>query len=227
MLLDINRLDPSWHQLIRTETSKPYFQQLENWVTAQRNQTTPIYPPANQVFRALELTPLANTKVVILGQDPYHGENQANGLCFAVNRGIAIPPSLRNIYKELHNSMNINKPTQGDLTCWATQGVLLLNTVLTVAQGLPQSHQNQGWEIFTDEVIKHLNLTPQPIVFLLWGAPARKKIKLIDIDKHYVLEATHPSPLSAHRGFLGCNHFVKANELLNNSGRGSIDWAVN
>ncbi|WP_444994170.1 uracil-DNA glycosylase [Aliikangiella sp. IMCC44359] len=226
MTVESTTKELSWAQLIETEKQKDYYQKLSQWVGQERQAGKNIYPPADLVLAALKRTPLNKTNVVILGQDPYHGEGQANGLSFSVAKGVRIPPSLKNIFKEISQSLNISTPIHGDLSHWADQGVLLLNTVLTVEQAKPQSHQNKGWEILTDEIIQYLNNAPQSIVFLLWGSPARKKIRLINTQKHHVLEAPHPSPLSAHRGFLGCDHFNQANEILINSGRKPIDWAL-
>ncbi len=216
----------SWPNLINQEKSKPYYQQLSDWLTQERLAGKVIYPPANEVLAALRKTPFEKTKVVILGQDPYHGAGQAHGLSFSVIKGVKIPPSLRNIFKEINQSMNLPVPQHGELTAWAEQGVLLLNTVLTVEHAQPQSHQKKGWEILTDEIIKYLNHSPKPIVFLLWGSPAGKKSILIDEQKHFVLKAPHPSPLSAHRGFFGCDHFRQANHILQENGRKPINWSL-
>ncbi len=188
-----------------------------------RNRT--VYPPQNAWFRALELTPLDKVKVVVLGQDPYHQPNQANGLAFSVHKGVRIPPSLQNIYKELHDDLGIPIPTHGDLMTWATQGVLLLNTTLTVEASRPASHAELGWGWFTDRVIEAVSAKEDPIVFMLWGAHARQKRALIDA-RHLVLTAPHPSPLSAHRGFFGCRHFSKANAFLARHGKTPIDYRV-
>ncbi|MET1255440.1 uracil-DNA glycosylase [Aliikangiella maris] len=223
---DIDDNNLSWAKLIEQEKQKAYYQKLSDWVSSQRQSGKTIFPPADKVMAALKRTPYSKIKVVILGQDPYHGPNQANGLSFSVNKGIKLPPSLQNIFKELNQSIGIPMPSHGDLSTWADQGVLLLNTVLTVEQSKPQSHQKQGWEILTDEIIQYLNHAPQSIIFLLWGSPARKKVRLIDTHKHHVLEAPHPSPLSAHRGFFGCGHFKKVNELLQQANQQTIDWAL-
>lgn len=185
-----------------------------------------VYPSNDNIFRALELTPIEDVKVVILGQDPYHGAGQAHGLSFSVQKGVKIPPSLRNIYKELHDDIGMDIPTHGFLEGWAKQGVLLLNTCLTVEAGQAASHQGKGWEEFTDQVIEQVNALDTPVVFMLWGSHAQKKSSMIDDNKHLVLTAPHPSPLSAHRGFLGCGHFSKANDFLMKSGRGIIEWSV-
>lgn len=186
-----------------------------------------IYPPMNDLFNAFKLTPYSSVKVVILGQDPYHGEGQAHGLCFSVKEGVKPPPSLVNIYKEIENDLGIPAPKSGCLTKWATQGVMLLNTTLSVREGKPNSHSKCGWQDFTDEVIRLLSQREEPMVFLLWGANARSKKKLINSKKHLILESVHPSPLSAFNGFFGCKHFSKANDFLINNGIKPIDWNLN
>ena len=214
----------TWSEVLSEEKSKPYFKQLLEFVDAQRAEGNIIYPPKSQVFNAISLTPFNEIKVVILGQDPYYGPNQANGLAFSVNEGVALPPSLKNIYKEIESDIGQPCGNNGDLSHWAKQGVLLLNTVLTVQHGLAHSHKNKGWETFTDRVISSLNSAPQHIVFLLWGAHAQKKAALIDQQKHTILKAPHPSPLSAHRGFLGCKHFSLANKALIKNNQSTIEW---
>ncbi len=205
----------SWSDLLAEEKQQPYFQKLLQRVQAERDSGKRIYPPAADVFNAFRLTPLAGLKVVILGQDPYHGPGQAHGLCFSVPKGVKLPPSLRNIYKAIqHDDPDYRPPEHGDLTHWAEQGVLLLNTVLTVEEGKAHSHASWGWEIFTDTVIGKINEHCEGVVFLLWGAHAQKKGALINRQRHHVLTAVHPSPLSAHRGFLTCGHFRRTNELL-------------
>lgn len=205
----------SWSDLLAEEKQQPYFQKLLQRVQAERDSGKRIYPPAADVFHAFRLTPLADLKVVILGQDPYHGPGQAHGLCFSVPEGIKLPPSLRNIYKAIqYDYPDSTPPEHGDLTHWAEQGVLLLNTVLTVEEGKAHSHASWGWETFTDTVIAQINEHCEGVVFLLWGAHAQKKGALIDRQRHHVLTAVHPSPLSAHRGFLTCGHFRRTNELL-------------
>lgn len=199
------------------------FRALCEFVAEERESQT-VYPTAENVFTAFRLTSLAETKVVILGQDPYHGPNQAHGLSFSVEGDMKLPPSLKNIYKELASDLNIVPPTTGNLTGWAEQGVFLLNTVLTVRDGEANSHRKKGWEKFTDEVITQLNKHGQGIVFILWGKPAEKKTKLIDESKHSIIVSAHPSPLSAHRGFFGSQCFSKANEALGKFGRDEIDW---
>lgn len=218
-------LQEDWEALLSPEFSKPYMQTL--WAFLDKEQArTPVYPPAAQCFRALQLTALRATRVVILGQDPYHGPGQANGLAFSVNRGVAIPPSLRNIYRELNADLSLDTPNHGDLSLWAEQGVLLLNTVLTVAEGAAGSHQGLGWEQFTDRIVNALSNDPLPKVFLLWGKHAQSKGASICRRRHLIIETAHPSPLSAHRGFLGCRAFSVTNEALTGFGRGTIDWQL-
>lgn len=216
----------TWKMVLAEEKEKEYFQHLLDFIKKERLAGKQIYPPQKDIFNALKCTPYENVKVVILGQDPYHGPKQAHGLSFSVQPGIPTPPSLKNIYKELHSDIGFTIPNHGFLENWAKQGVLLLNTCLTVEQGKPQSHSHIGWQRFTDKVIESLNEHPQGIIFLLWGAHAQSKTPLIDVTKHRILKAPHPSPLSAHRGFLGCQHFSKTNEWLNQNGRGEIDWAL-
>lgn len=215
----------TWHDVLAEEKQKPYFQQTLQTVAAERDAGTTIYPPQKDVFNAFRFTELGDVKVVILGQDPYHGPGQAHGLAFSVRPGIAPPPSLVNMYKELQNSVEgFERPSHGYLESWARQGVLLLNTVLTVRAGQAHSHANLGWETFTDKVIALINEHREGVVFLLWGSHAQKKGAIIDTNKHCVLRAPHPSPLSAHRGFFGCDHFVKANAWLTEHGEKPIDW---
>ncbi|MDY3366636.1 uracil-DNA glycosylase [Zhenhengia yiwuensis] len=218
-------LGNDWDKLLKEEFNKPYYLALRQFLI-EEYRTQVIYPPKEDLFNALKATSYQDTKVVILGQDPYHGLGQAHGMAFSVNPGIAIPPSLRNIYKELQDSLGCSIPDNGYLMPWAKQGVLLLNTVLTVRAGQPQSHQNKGWEILTDEIINLLNQKDETVIFLLWGSPAKKKMNLITNPKHVVLTAVHPSPLSAHRGFFGCNHFKQVNEILERQGRETIDWQI-
>ncbi|MCU7555491.1 uracil-DNA glycosylase [Alteromonas sp. ASW11-19] len=214
-----------WQALFHREQQQAYFQVLQEKVARARAEAGPVYPAPDEVFTAFRLTPLADVKVVILGQDPYHGPGQAHGLAFSVPPGVKPPPSLANIFKELqHDIGGFDRPSHGDLTGWAEQGVLLLNTVLTVAQGQAHSHSKWGWETFTDAVIAELNAKRTGMVFLLWGSHARKKGAAIDRNRHCVLEAPHPSPLSAHRGFFGCGHFSKANTYLRNQGQAPINW---
>ena len=220
-----------WAEALSAEKEKPYFSALMDKVNAERKAGKPIYPPAGQEFNALTLTPLNQVKVVILGQDPYHGPNQAHGLCFSVPEGVKTPPSLKNIYKELESDItHFSVPEHGNLTSWAKQGVLLLNSVLTVEMGNAASHRGRGWERFTDAAVQAVAAQDRPVVFLLWGAYAQKKagfIRSVEAGgKHLVLKAAHPSPLSAHNGFFGCRHFSKANAFLRAQGRSPIDWAL-
>lgn len=215
---------PEWSALIENAREQAYFQQLQAQL-ATRSQSVPIFPPADDVFRAFALTPLAATKVVILGQDPYHQPNQAHGLAFSVAQGVRPPPSLRNIYKAVqHDYPSFEIPQHGNLQGWAEQGVLLLNTVLTVEQGRAHAHAKLGWQHFTDAVMDKLNAHQQPLVFLLWGKHAQTQGRRIDAQRHLKLEAVHPSPLSAHRGFLTCGHFASANTYLVGNGQQPIDW---
>ncbi|MCW6539874.1 uracil-DNA glycosylase [Yersinia ruckeri] len=215
----------TWHDVIGQEKEQLYFQQTLARVAAERHAGKTVYPPQKDVFNAFRLTELDQVKVVILGQDPYHGPNQAHGLSFSVLPGVPAPPSLVNMYKELVSDIpGFERPNHGFLQSWATQGVLLLNTVLTVEGGKAHSHANFGWEAFTDRVISALNTHREGIVFLLWGAHAQKKGQIIDPQRHHILKAPHPSPLSAHRGFLGCKHFSLTNQLLEKQGLTPIDW---
>lgn len=215
----------SWDILLKDEFEKPYYLNLRKFL-AQEYRTQTIYPNMNDIFNALKYTDYQNVKVVILGQDPYHQPNQAHGLCFSVKKGVAPPPSLQNMYKEIHAEYGYPIADHGELTYWAEQGVLLLNTVLTVRESQPNSHKGMGWEIFTDDVISLLNQRPEPMVFLLWGANARAKTKLITNPAHLVLTSAHPSPLSAYNGFFGNGHFKKANEFLKQNGMKEIDWQI-
>ncbi len=214
-----------WNPVLRGEFEKPYWRDLTTFVAGER-QIGEVYPPPDEVFAALHLTPYTATRVLILGQDPYHGPGQAHGLCFSVRRGVQIPPSLRNIYKELQADLGIAPPRHGNLEAWARQGVLLLNAVLTVRAHQAGSHRNRGWETFTDEVIKAVDAKDHPVVFVLWGAYARKKKALIDTTRHMVIESAHPSPLSASNGFFGSRPFSRANEALVAQGLDPIDWAL-
>jgi len=221
------QLEESWKISLAPFLLSPQMDNLRDFLFQEKQAQKIIYPPSKQIFSALNTTPLADVKVVILGQDPYHGPNQANGLSFSVQKGIALPPSLRNIFHELHTDLGIPAPRHGDLTKWATQGVLLLNSVLTVEAGQPTSHQKQGWEAFTDEVIDVLNEQREHIVFILWGAYAQRKGQRINRDKHLVLTAAHPSPLAANRGgFFGCKVFSKTNQYLKQHGIEPIDWQL-
>lgn len=212
-----------WRQALQGEFDKVYFNNLTSFVKEEYISQT-CYPPAPQIFSAFEKCALNNLKVVILGQDPYHGSGQANGLCFSVANGIACPPSLRNIFKEIEAEFNIPRPESGNLERWAEQGVLLLNATLTVRAKQPGSHQNQGWEQFTDAVIQLINDQREEVVFILWGAYAQKKGSIIDATRHCVLQSPHPSPFSAHRGFLGNDHFAKTNEYLESKRKPRIQW---
>ncbi|MFV0574346.1 MAG: uracil-DNA glycosylase [Vibrio sp.] len=215
----------TWDELLTEQRQQTYFQQLESFVQSEIDSGKTIFPPQDDIFSAFQYTPFDQVKVVILGQDPYHGPNQAHGLAFSVLPEVKIPPSLRNMYKELAQDIDgFTIPEHGYLSSWAEQGVLLLNTVLTVEQGKAHSHAKSGWETFTDQVIEQLNSQHSGLVFLLWGSHAQKKGGNIDVTKHYVLNAPHPSPLSAHRGFFGCQHFSQANELLKQQGKVEINW---
>ncbi|EMM5119925.1 uracil-DNA glycosylase [Providencia stuartii] len=216
---------PTWHDVIGSEKTQAYFKDTLAYVANERQKGKIIYPPQQDVFNAFRYTELADVKVVILGQDPYHGPGQAHGLSFSVLPGIKPPPSLVNMYKELENDIpEFKRPNHGYLLSWAQQGVLLLNTVLTVEQGNAHSHAHLGWETFTDKVIAAINEHREGVVFLLWGSHAQKKGRIIDTKRHHVLKAPHPSPLSAHRGFLGCGHFSQTNQLLQQQGLEAIDW---
>lgn len=217
------KLNNDWDELLKNEFSSQYYLDLREFLKSEYS-SRPIYPPMNDIFNALRYTSFENTRVVILGQDPYHGAGQAHGLCFSVKRGTEPPPSLKNIFKELKAELNISEPPCGELTGWAKQGVLLLNTTLTVREGQPQSHKGRGWEILTDKIISVLNSKSSPVVFMLWGGNARAKKQLITNKSHLVLECAHPSPLSAYAGFFGCNHFKAANEFLVLNGKTPIMW---
>ncbi|MCG8438204.1 MAG: uracil-DNA glycosylase [Pseudomonadales bacterium] len=220
------QLEPGWKQHLASEFQQGYMAELRQFLAAEKQAGKTIYPPGPDIFNAFNLTPFERVKVVILGQDPYHGPDQAHGLCFSVQKGVKTPPSLVNIYKEIQRDLGHAPPSHGNLVHWAEQGVLLLNAVLTVEAGQAASHQKRGWETFTDQAVEHLNRHREGLVFLLWGSHAQKKGRLIDRDKHCVLSAPHPSPLSAHRGFLGCGHFSRANQYLLQQGLTPIDWAV-
>ena len=217
-------LQNSWDQKLKDEIEKPYFNQIRETLVSEY-KTHKVYPPKDKILAAFEYTPYEDVKVVIIGQDPYHGEGQANGLCFSVNNGVDLPPSLQNIYKALQYDLQIPPAKTGDLSKWAKQGVLLLNATLTVREGMPQSHGKIGWDTFTDAVIKMLNERETPMVFMLWGNFARKKKELITNKKHLVLESVHPSPLSFSRGFLECRHFSKANDFLEKNNSKKIEWS--
>lgn len=218
------KLSPDWMTHIGGEFDKPYMKSLREFLLAEKAAGQVIYPKGDEIFNALNTTAFHDVKVVIIGQDPYHGAGQAHGLSFSVRDGVRLPPSLQNIYKEIIAEYGGNMPRSGNLTGWARQGVLLLNATLTVRDSAAGSHQNKGWEDFTDAVIRAVNDAHEHVVFLLWGSYAQKKGAFIDRKKHYVLDAPHPSPLSAHRGFLGCGHFKKANDYLTAHGRAPIEW---
>lgn len=219
-------LHPSWLSRLRGEFAQPYMADLKRFLLSERECGKRIFPRASNWFRALDLTPLDAVRVVILGQDPYHGVGQAHGLCFSVPAGVQPPPSLVNIYKELESDLGIRPARHGFLEHWASQGVLLLNSVLTVEMGRAASHRDRGWERFTDVIIAEVNTRADPVVFMLWGSYAQKKAAFVDATRHLVLKAPHPSPLSAHSGFFGCRHFSKANAFLEQHGLAPIDWAL-
>lgn len=219
------RMESGWKQVLSKEFEKQYFRHLTDQIKYQKQQGVVIFPPSGQIFNAFELTPWDQLKVVLLGQDPYHGLGEAMGLCFSVPKGIKIPPSLKNIYKEIQNDLNLQLPLHGDLSFWAQQGVLLLNASLTVIKDQPNSHKDLGWHQFTDAVIQTINDKKEGIVFLLWGNYAKSKSKLIDKQKHFVLESSHPSPLAGN-GFFGNHHFSLTNEFLNRTGKQPINWQI-
>lgn len=220
------KLEESWKLKLLPEFSSPYMLQLKAFLLAQKEAGKRVFPKGTEYFRALDLTPLNKVKVVILGQDPYHGYGQAHGLCFSVRPGVRTPPSLVNIYKELQSDLGIQPARHGFLESWAQQGVLLLNSVLTVEEARAASHQGQGWEKFTDAVIRVVNDECENVVFILWGSYAQKKAAFVDKTRHLVLKSPHPSPLSAHNGFFGCRHFSQANEFLVSHGREPVEWAL-
>ena len=220
------RLEDSWKAVLGDEFAQPYMRNLKDFLQAEKAAGKQIFPKGAEYFRALDLTPLDEVRVVILGQDPYHGAGQAHGLCFSVRPGVRIPPSLVNIYKELQSDLGIAPARHGFLEHWAQQGVLLLNSVLTVEEARAASHQGQGWERFTDAVIRAVNEDCEHVVFMLWGSYAQKKAAFVDGARHLVLKAPHPSPLSAYNGFFGCRHFSQANEYLLSKGRNAIDWQL-
>jgi len=215
----------SWYEVLKEEFEADYFKSLKSFLLEEKKSNI-VYPPSQQIFAAFDTTPFDNVKVVVLGQDPYHGPGQAHGLCFSVNSGIKHPPSLRNIFKEIETDLGIPYPKSGSLIPWAEQGVLLINATLTVRAHQAGSHQNKGWEKFTDAVIHKLSNEKENLVFLLWGNFAISKSALIDQSKHRILTSVHPSPLSAHRGFMGCKHFSKTNQILSQNGFNTIDWSV-
>ena len=218
------KLNNDWDEILSGEFDKDYYLELREFLKKEYFSTK-IYPPMEDIFNALKLTSYEDTRIVILGQDPYHGFGQAHGLCFSVKKGVKKPPSLQNIFKELYSELGIPEPESGELTGWAKEGVLLLNTTLTVREGLPQSHKDHGWEILTDRIISKVNEKSTPVVFILWGSNARSKKALITNKHHHILECAHPSPLSAYHGFFGCGHFKKANEFLVSAGQRPVDWS--
>ena len=220
------KIEPSWKERLGGEFRKPYVTALKTYLKAERATGEVIYPPGPLIFNAFNKTPFDAVKVVILGQDPYHGPGQAHGLCFSVQTGVKPPPSLVNIFKELHRDVGFQIPKHGNLEKWAEQGVLLLNACLTVRAGQPASHQRKGWETFTDAAVQRLNEEKEGIVFLLWGRPAQEKGAIIDPKKHHILKAAHPSPFSANRGFFGTRHFSKANAILEKAGRSPLIWRI-
>lgn len=219
------QVSPSWQVYLSQEFNKKYFKELEHFVDQERCDYN-IFPNEENVFRAFDLCPFDKLKVVIIGQDPYHGLGQANGLCFSVNDGVKLPPSLKNIYKELKSDLDLDLTHSGNLDFWAEQGVLLLNATLTVREKVPGSHQKKGWEQFTDSIIKKINETKKNVVFLLWGAYAQKKCENIDEEVHLIIKSSHPSPFSVHKGFFGSKPFSKTNEYLTSTGQKPIDWAI-
>ena len=220
------KLEPSWKARVGDYLQRPDMQALSEFLRAELKSGKTIYPPPKKIFAALDTTPFDDVKVVIIGQDPYHGPNQAHGLCFSVMPGVAIPPSLDNMLKEIGQDFGYPRPDHGCLIPWARQGVLLINSVLTVERGRPESHKGKGWEGFTDAIVDHLNRERENLVFLLWGSYAQAKGKLVEARRHLVLKAPHPSPLSAHRGFFGCGHFSKTNKWLADHGLAPIDWQL-
>lgn len=220
------RLEESWKKRLEPEFQQSYMTELRQFLKSQLDGKRTIYPKPSEYFAALDRTPFDKVKIVILGQDPYHGEGQAHGLCFSVKPGVETPPSLQNIFKEMKTDLGITPPAHGFLSSWAEQGVLLLNATLSVQAGQAGSHQGKGWERFTDKVIEVLNAEREHLVFMLWGSYAQKKGQFIDRMRHLVLQAPHPSPLSAHRGFFGCRHFSKANEYLITKGQTPVDWSL-
>ncbi|MBO6047057.1 MAG: uracil-DNA glycosylase [Erysipelotrichaceae bacterium] len=215
----------TFKSIIQAETTQPYYMELKRFVENEYAHKT-VFPPHNQIYHAFNFVDYEDIKVVIIGQDPYHEKYQANGLAFSVNRGVRLPPSLVNIYKEAHSDVGIDIPRHGDLSAWARQGVLLLNTVLTVVEGRANSHKDHGWEVFTDHIIEVMNAREKPLVFILWGAQAGNKGRMIDTRRHLVIRSAHPSPLSAHRGFFGSRPFSRANDFLIANGQTPIDWRI-
>ena len=220
------KIEASWKEILKSEFSQPYFQQIALHLKTERAQGKPIYPPGSLIFNAFNTTPFDKVKVVIIGQDPYHGHGQAHGLCFSVPHGVPPPPSLLNIFKELEDDTGMQMPGHGNLTHWAEQGVFLLNASLTVRSGEPMSHSKIGWSVFTDAVIRKISAQKENVVFLLWGKFAQEKKILIDEIRHCILKSAHPSPLSAHAGFFGCRHFSKTNDYLVSKGIDPVDWKL-
>ncbi|MCD6011029.1 MAG: uracil-DNA glycosylase [Flavipsychrobacter sp.] len=220
------QIEPSWKEELKEEFDKPYFEKIVHFLKEQKKAGKTIYPPGKLIFNAFDTTPFKNVKVVIIGQDPYHNPGQAHGLCFSVPDGVQPPPSLINIFKELNTDLEIPLPRTGNLEKWAKQGVLLLNASLTVEENKPMSHSELGWHMFTDEAIRHISAHKDHVVFMLWGRFAQNKAVLIDQTRHLILKAAHPSPLSAHNGFMGCGHFSKANNWLREQGEKPIDWSL-
>lgn len=217
--------DPGWLEVLSTEFQASYFQELEKKLDVASKEGT-VYPPISNIFSAFNLTPFEKVEVVIIGQDPYHGANQAHGLCFSVQKGVKVPPSLKNIYKEIETDLGLKNPDHGFLESWAKEGVLLLNAHLTVEEGSPMAHKDIGWDRFTDKVIEVLNSKKENLVFMLWGSPAQNKAKNVDPNKHCLLKSVHPSPLSSYRGFFGCKHFSQCNAYLIKHGKKPIDWSL-
>ncbi len=220
-----NTIDKSWNSILEDQWQKDYFIKLQSFLILEEKKYI-IYPKKEKIFNAFNLCSFQKIKIVILGQDPYHGENQAHGLSFSIKKGVSLPPSLKNIFKELNSDLKIRIRENGNLSKWAEQGVLLLNSILTVRKGMAGSHKKKGWEIFTDNVIKEISKNKKGIIFILWGKYAEAKKDLIDKKKHYILQATHPSPLSAHRGFFGCKHFSKTNKILSKNNKKIINWEI-
>jgi uracil-DNA glycosylase len=225
MLNENFALESSWKIRLLNEFSKPYIQKLRKFLNAEKGSGKKIFPPDSDIFAALDACPFEKVRVVILGQDPYHGARQAHGLCFSVRKGVPLPPSLKNIFKELQSDCSVTPPDNGDLTPWARQGVLMLNTILTVESGKPESHRGKGWEQLTEKILQMLNSEREGLVFVLWGSNAQAKASLIDASRHLILKAPHPSPLSAYRGFFGCGHFSKINAWLEDLGHRPINWS--
>ena len=219
------QITADWLNILEDEFQKDYMRELKKFLIEEKNNYI-IYPKGSQIFNSLNSTPFEKVKVVILGQDPYHGKNQAHGLCFSVNRGVPLPPSLQNIFQEIYNETGIQQPNHGDLSSWAEQGVLLLNTTLTVRANQARSHAGKGWEQFTDKIISILGIMKENLVFVLWGRDAKTKAALIDSQRHLILTSSHPSPYSANYGFLGCGHFIKINQHLKSTGQNPINWQL-